>query len=201
LIEAALQCFDRVGYRKTTVREIAAGAGCSVAAVYAQFRSKQALLLEIVDATYTAVVAEVETAVVLAGNDPARRLEAAVWAQCELQMRHQRALRVAQAELGRLGPSARERALATNEQLTQIVYRILLDGAAAGAFDAEPEATTRALTTICGAVGSWYNPGGSQVPRKIARAHCEMAARLAGVAARHAPAVRLIGEPSQRRSA
>src|SRR5436305_14597266 len=99
LIDAALSRFDQDGYRATSIRQIAADVGCSVAAFYAHFTSKQALLLEILDGIYTAAIAEVETAVALAGDDPAGRLEAAVWAQCERQMRRRRACRVAAAAL------------------------------------------------------------------------------------------------------
>jgi len=102
LIDAALEQFDERGYRGTSIRQIAARAGSTASGFYEHFRSKQAILLEIIDATYTAASAEVEAAVALAGDGPASRLEAAVWAQCEFQVRCQRACRVAGTELSHL---------------------------------------------------------------------------------------------------
>ena len=202
LMEEALQRFDRDGYRGTSIREIAAGANCSVGAFYSYFRSKQQVLLEIIDTAYGAAIAEVETAVALAGDDPVSRLKAAVWAQCDLHLRLQRAFRVARAELGNLEPADRERLQSKRVQFTQIIHGIVVEGAAAGVFDtAEPEATTRALTTMCGVAGAAYDPGGHQVPRKIAQVHCEMAVRLAGVEPRLAPAVRRLGDVAELRTA
>jgi AcrR family transcriptional regulator len=202
LTEAALELFDEHGYRGTSIRKIAARAGCSAGGFYEHFRSKQAILREIIDATYAAASAEVEAAVALAGDDPASRLEAAVWAQCDFQMRFQRACRVAHAELPNLESDDRERLLAKRVRLAQINYEIVSEGAASGVFDVtEPEATTRSLTTICGAIGSWYDPGGNQVPRQIAQAHCELAARLAGVGVHAAPRARAVAALRERRSA
>jgi AcrR family transcriptional regulator len=202
LIDAALAHFDRDGYHGTSIRQIAAHAGCSAGAFYEHFRSKRAILLEIIDATYTAASAEVEAAVALAGDDPANRLEAAVWAQCDFHMRFQRACRVAHAELLNLDAEDRERLLAKRVRLAQITYEIISEGTASGAFDVtQPEATTRALTTMCGAIGSWYDPGGHQVPRRIAQAYCELAARLAGVGVREARPARLMAAVPERRSA
>jgi AcrR family transcriptional regulator len=202
LIDAALEQFDERGYRGTSIRQIAARAGCTASGFYEHFRSKHAILLEIIDATYTAASAEVEAAVALAGDDPASRLEAAVWAQCEFQMRSQRACRVAGTELSNLERCDRERLLAKRVRLAQITHEIICDGAVSGAFDvSEPEATTRALTAICGALGSSYDPGGHHVPRQIAQAHCELAARLAGAEVAPSPPARLVAALGERRTA
>jgi AcrR family transcriptional regulator len=202
LIDAALEQFDERGYRATSIRQIAAQAGCTASGFYEHFRSKQAILLEITDATYAAASAEVEAAVALAGDDPASRLDAAVWAQCEFQIRCRRACRVAHTELPNLQRDDRERLLAKRVRLAQITREIICDGAASGVFDvSQPEATTRALTKICGALGSSYDPGGHQVPRQIAQAHCELAARLAGVEVASAPPARLVAALRERRTA
>jgi AcrR family transcriptional regulator len=182
LVDAAAVCFDRDGYHRTSVRQIAMDAGCSVAVLYEHFRSKQALLFEFIDAAYTAAVIQIEAAVALAGDDPAGRLEAAVWAQCDFQMRYQRACRVAQSEWSHLDAGDRERLARKRVRAAQIVSEIMEEGAATGAFDVlDPEATSRALLTMCGAIGTWYDPGGHEVPRRIANTYCELAARMAGV--------------------
>jgi AcrR family transcriptional regulator len=202
LIDAALARFDQDGYQATSIRQIAADVGCSVAAFYAHFTSKQALLVEILDGIYTAAIAEVETAVALAGDDPAGRLEAAVWAQCELQMRRRRACRVAQAELANLGLDDRARLLQKRMRLTQILHGIIVEGAAVGVFDtSEPEATTRALATICDAVGLREDGGAQRAARQIAQTHCELAARLTGAVPERSRSVGVPASVQQRRTA
>jgi len=202
LIDAALEQFDEDGYGGTSIRRITAQAGCTAGGFYEHFRSKRAILLEIIDSTYAAASAEVEAAVALAGDHPASRLEAAIWAQCEFQVRLQRACRVAEAELDNLESDDRERLLAKRVRLAQITHEIINEGAASGVFDvSEPDVTTRALTALCCAVGSSYDAGGHQVPRQIAQAHCELAARLARVEPPPAVPARLVAAVGERRSA
>lgn len=180
--DAALDCFEARGYHGTSVRSVAAAAGLSVRAVYDLFGSKQAILLEIIDATYSAAVAQLEAAVVAAGDEPARRLEAAIRAQCEFYTRSQRAARVAERELCNLDPEQRERMRSKRARLSEVMSEIIDDGAARGAFEvADPEAMSRALLTMCVAIGSWYDPRGSDAPRQIAQSYCEIAERMAGV--------------------
>jgi AcrR family transcriptional regulator len=185
LLDAAVACFDRYGYRGTPVRLIAADAGCSTAAFYAHFRSKADLLLEIVDGAYTAALAEVEAAVALAGEDPAQRLEAAIWAHCDYRLRHRRACRVADAELAHVPAQRRGPLHAKRVRPGQIISEIVYEGAASGAFVTEPEAASRELATMCGAVGSYPDQGGQVVPRQIAERCCEFAAQMVGAPPAH----------------
>jgi AcrR family transcriptional regulator len=182
LVEAAVARFDRHGYQGTSIREIATDAGLTVAAFYEHFPSKQSILVEIIDAAYGAAIAQMEGAVAAAGDDPASRLEAAVWAHCDHNMRYQRSCRIAEKELAQLDAEHRERLLGRRHRLGEILYEIIGDGADRGVFEVrEPAATSRALSTMCAAIGSWYDPGGHEVPRQIAQTYCELAGRMAGV--------------------
>jgi AcrR family transcriptional regulator len=189
LLDVAVDLFDRFGYHGTTVRDIASSAGTSVPALYEVFASKQSILLEIVEETYGAAIAQMEAAVADAGDEPAACLEAAVRAQCEFHVRRQRACRVAERELVNLEPDDRRRAAEQRARAGQILHEIMGEGASRGAFDVrEPEATSRALASMCVAIGSWYDPGGHVVPRQIAQTYCDLAEKMAGV--RFRPAVR-----------
>jgi len=189
VLEAGVDLFDRFGYHGATVREIASSAGTSVPALYEVFASKQSILLEIVEETFGAAIAQMEAAVADAGDEPAACLEAAVRAQCEFRVRRQRGCRVAERELINLEPDDRRRANEQRARLAEILHEIIGEGASRGAFDvAEPEATSRALESMCAAIGSWYDPGGHVVPRQIAQTYCELAEKMAGV--RFRPAVR-----------
>jgi AcrR family transcriptional regulator len=182
LLDVAVDRFDRNGYHGTSVREIAADAGLNASAFYEHFPSKRAILREIVDATYAAAVAQTEAAVAAGGDDPVSRLEAAVWAECDVAIRWRRSWRIAETELVNLEAVDRERVQGQRDRLGRILSEIIDEGAASGAFDVdEPEATSHALTTMCAAIGSWYQPGGHEVPRQIGEAYCELAWRMAGV--------------------
>ena len=202
LVEAAAERFDRDGYRGASIRQIASDAGCSAACFYEHFRSKQAILREIVDSTYAGAVAEMEAAVTLAGDDLAGRLDAAVWAQCDFHMRRCRSWRVAQREMGHLDAVDRERLMAKRLRLAQILFEIISEGVTTGAFEvSQPETTSWALSSMCGSIGSWYDPGGHAVPRQVAESYCELAARMAGVAATDAPGARRLAAVPARLSA
>jgi AcrR family transcriptional regulator len=202
LLDVALDRFDRYGYHGTSMRDIAASAELSVGAVYEYFPSKQAILWEIIEATCAAGVAQTEAAVAAAGEEPSARLEAAVWAQCDFNTRCQRSCRVAETELRNLDPKQREGVLVMRRRIRQILCEIIRDGSARGAFDVrDPEATSRALSTMCVAIGSWYDPGGHVVPRQIAQAYCELAQRMTGVRLRGARKPRRLVAVAARRSA
>ena len=181
LLHAAEARFDSVGYYGTSIRKIVADAGCSCAAFYDHFPSKQALLLEIIDATFTTAVAQIEAAVALAGEDALGRLEAAVWAQCDFHIRYGRAWRVAESEWFNLSAADRDRLAVKRARSVEIISEIIGEGAAGGAFDVdEPAATGAAVSTMCGAIGSWYEPGGRHTPRRVTKLYCDLAARMVG---------------------
>jgi AcrR family transcriptional regulator len=75
LLDAAANRFARLGYRETTVREIAAAAGMLPGSVYYHFPSKEHLLLEVYREGVDRLCARVDAAVESAGRDPWDRLE------------------------------------------------------------------------------------------------------------------------------
>jgi AcrR family transcriptional regulator len=180
LVDAAEARFDCNGYHGTSIRQIAADAGCSSTAFYDHFRSKQSLLLEIIDATLTTAVAQTEAAVALAGDDPLGRLEAAVWAQCDFHIRYQRGWRVAESQWCNLDASDRDRLARKRFRSAEIMAEIIGEGAANGLFAVdEPEAAGVAVSTMCGAIGSWCD-GRRDAPRRVMKTYCELAARMVG---------------------
>jgi AcrR family transcriptional regulator len=53
ILDAAAQCFAASGFSRTTVEQIAAGAGVSKALVYHHFRAKEAIFEELLERTLT----------------------------------------------------------------------------------------------------------------------------------------------------
>ncbi|MEZ5124472.1 MAG: TetR/AcrR family transcriptional regulator [Solirubrobacterales bacterium] len=181
VLDAAVQEFARGGYQGTSVRAVAARAGVSVRGLYAVLPSKQAMLAEVIDATYAALLSQVRTFVHAARADPAARLDAAVFAQCEFYARNPLTGAVARNETRSLAPAARRRVHERSLQLTDVFGEILADGVDAGVFDLDDPATAaHALVSMCEAIPAWYASGGSQSPRQLARTYCALAARMCG---------------------
>lgn len=179
--DAALACFCRHGYAATSVPEIAATAGISVAGLYRHVTSKRAILIELMDATHDGLLAQTEAAVAEAGDDPAAQLEAAVWAHCDFHTRFRRESFVGNTELRSLDPANRERIIAKRDRQKLIFRDIISAGAEQGVFDvADPPTVTRAILTMCTAIATWYHPTGPEAPRQIAESYVELAARMTG---------------------
>lgn len=191
ILDTAAACFYRHGYTGTTLRAIAAEAKVSVGTLYKHFPSKQAVLAEIVDATQDALIVQTEAAVAVAGEDPAARLEAAVWAQCDFYAGHRCSAFVANIELRSLEPANREHAEGKSRHLNDLVAEIIRDGVERGVFEVdEPAAVSRALLSMCTAVASWQEAGHNEAARHVARTYCGLAERMTALRSPAAAAVR-----------
>ena len=60
ILDAAKQLFVEEGYAATTIRRIAAKLGVSSTALYVYFPDKDAILVEICDATFAGLIAELD---------------------------------------------------------------------------------------------------------------------------------------------
>jgi AcrR family transcriptional regulator len=181
LLAAAVERFYEHGYAGSSVEQIATDAGLTRADFYAHFASKLALLTEIAQITYGEGVAEVEATVAQSGDDPLKRLDAAVWSECDFAIRYRHALQVIDAGLLLLPRSEREAVLAAKSRLTEIISEVVADGALSGVFAVDrPAATSRALAGMCASLGSTYVDGGTQSARATAETYCELAMRMTG---------------------
>jgi AcrR family transcriptional regulator len=182
IMDAALDGLHERGFAATTVRDIATRARVPIARVYDHHGSKQALLFEIINATYDNLIAQMLAALAEAPKAPAAQLDAAMWALSDFHTRHARESAVAQQEAPRLTERGRQRIAAKRERLLDIVTEILEDGARCGCFAiTEPQAVGQSLLTMAAAIPSWYDPTGLQTPRRIARAYRDLGARMAGL--------------------
>src|SRR5688572_25199308 len=72
LLEAAQEVFTRYGYQSATLDRIAAAAGFTKGAVYAHFRNKEALFLELLADGMNRNAAEAAQILTLLGEKPER---------------------------------------------------------------------------------------------------------------------------------
>ena len=77
-MRAAVAVMGEVGYEAASVRDMAARAGVSVAALYYHFPSKADLLREFLDEAWEVSLARIERRLRLAGDEPFARLDSVV---------------------------------------------------------------------------------------------------------------------------
>lgn len=88
LLEAALRLFVSQGYRSTNLEQISGAAQLTKGAVYFYFRSKEAVLLELLKQVQTTVVDRAIEVTDAAGSNPNDRLVAYVHYQANLGITH-----------------------------------------------------------------------------------------------------------------
>jgi TetR/AcrR family transcriptional regulator, cholesterol catabolism regulator len=143
------------------MRQIAAGAGVSLANIYNYFSSKSEILLEILRRASAAQLAATQTAVDQAGGDVRQRLAAGIAAWVRFDVERQTECFVANAELRYLDEADRETIIADRDRQQQIIEDLIKEGVAAGVFRTPyPEEAALAILTMCNGVAIWYRPDG-----------------------------------------
>ncbi|PBC06132.1 transcriptional regulator BetI [Mesorhizobium sp. WSM3860] len=92
LIEATIDSLAKRGYAETTMADVADGAGLSRGIVNFHFESKEKLLVATLQYMYDEYSAHWRAALQKAGNDPARQLQALVWADFDRSICNKRKL-------------------------------------------------------------------------------------------------------------
>lgn len=150
ILEAALASFLHYGYRRTSLEEIARGAGLSRTGLYHHFRSKQAIFRASVEALYARSLAEAERAARAGGPlEPRLRalLEAKLARFYELLHRSRHGDELTD-EGGRL---CGEQIAAATARYQRLVARVLREAGGAGEIalagaGLTPDAAARLLT-------------------------------------------------------
>ena len=181
LRRAALELFAERGFHGTSMRDIAARAGCSVSHVYYYFPSKgdvlRSMMIDIVDD----LLAELRVALAGAGDEPRARLVAIVRAQVLFHCRRQAEALVGRSELRSLAPSDRPSVIGRYDAVTAIFRDAIAEGARAGVFSCPFRAqATNALVTMCNAVSAWWRPDGELSPERLADRYAALALAMLG---------------------
>jgi AcrR family transcriptional regulator len=186
ILSAALDTFARMGYHGTSVRQIATRSGVSVAGLYHHFPSKRQILERLMDDTMDQLIAVTSAAVAQAGDDPVRRLKAAVAAHVRFHIEFQKESFVGNTELRVLVSPARERILRKRARQRAIFSTAVDDGTREGSFTiAFPVEASRALVTMCTSVANWYRPDGALSADAIVTRYCELALAMLGCNSNH----------------
>ncbi len=167
-LAAALEAFAERGYDGTSIREIASRAGLSVPGLYHHYPSKQALLVSLTTTVMHDLLDRSRRALVEAGPTPSERFDAVVESLLRFHMVRRDQAFVASTEMRSMEPAAREAFVALRDEQQRMMDEIVDDGVATGAFTTPfPKDASRAVTTMCVGVASWYRPDGPLTPDEI----------------------------------
>jgi AcrR family transcriptional regulator len=176
---SALKCFVNRGYFGTSMRDIAQGAGLSVAALYHHLPGKQALLVSMLDKVMDDLYVECSTAIAAAQPGVGHQLTALVKAHVVFHARRRGECFVATSELRALEPENRERYIQMRDRQQRLFDDIVLSGHQLGAFSVKyPLETSRALVTMCTYVAFWFRPDGPLSETEVSEHYVTMALDL-----------------------
>jgi AcrR family transcriptional regulator len=152
LMRAAIEVMGEDGYEGASIRDIAARAGVSVAALYYHFPSKLDLLREFLVDAYDVTFARLERRMAAVEQTPAAQLDEVVGTLIATHLHDQWAQRasiVAYREYTRLDPPDRRAIDRKRRRLLRLVEGVIADGVARGDFAVDqPREAARAIVIL-----------------------------------------------------
>lgn len=174
ILRAAVEVMGEAGYEGASIRDMAARAGVSVAALYYHFPSKHDLLREFLEESHDLVLARIERNLhdLGPGAGPGERLDEIV-ATLVASLVHdefaQLAANVAWREHTRLDAAARAAVEARRLRLLDLVTDTVAEGVRTGELRAsEPREAARAIVTLTTTIVEPYRAMGRPMPEVIA---------------------------------
>jgi AcrR family transcriptional regulator len=188
LVGIAARLFREHGYTGTSVRDIARRAGVEPAALYHHFRSKEALLEEILDRSILGVQRDVETALAGLPEDcsPRERLRHAITAHLHAINRDGELVLASRRLSGQLPPTQRRKHAALRDRYGAYWQHLFEEAARQGHIRADaPLGLARMF--LMGAMNwssEWYDAR-RKSPEQLAQVFCVFL--LSGVGTPHEP--------------
>lgn len=153
IMRASIMEMGEQGYEGASMRDMAARAGVSVAALYYHFPSKRELLGEFLDEAYDVIERRLDRRVDVQSADPAARLDQLVATLIASYTHDEFAVRaslVALREYIRVDEERRRSVDRKRERIVDRAREIVAEGAALGVFSTDDvEVATRAVVAMC----------------------------------------------------
>ena len=159
LLAQAARVFAEKGYHSTTMRDLAAASGMSLAGMYYYTRGKEDLLALIQERCFTRVLAGAEEAVAGA-RDPSERLRAFIRHHVTFFAGHMAEMKVLSHEPAR--------GVATIKRRYVDLLERLLKHAAPDETPVDRSAAAFVLFGMMNWIYNWYDPAGEIDPRRLA---------------------------------
>ncbi|QCQ92636.1 TetR/AcrR family transcriptional regulator [Rhodococcus sp. SGAir0479] len=167
-LAAALELFAERGYEGASIREIAGRAGLSVPGLYHHYPSKQALLVGLTRVVMAELLDRSRRALAEAGPGPREQFDAVVESLLRFHMFRREQAFVASTELRSMEDPARAEYVGMRDEQQRMLDTIVEDGVRGGEFHTPyPLDASRAVTTMCVAVATWYRPDGTLDPDEL----------------------------------
>jgi AcrR family transcriptional regulator/DNA-binding XRE family transcriptional regulator len=178
VLSASTRLFVRQGFHATSMREVAAEAGLSVAGIYHHYPGKEQILVALMDLT----MAEIRWRLLAARDDGSNPTESFGLMVESLALFHG-----VRGDLAFLGAS--EMRGITGADLARVTesrdeVQHLLDDQAALAFPGvDVKVACRAIATMCTSLPSWFHPDGPLSAEEVAEQYAGFALNLVGASA------------------
>jgi AcrR family transcriptional regulator len=166
LLARAAKVFADQGYHCTTMRDLAAASGMSLAGMYYYVRGKEALLALIQERCFTQVLAGAERAIA-AARDPVERLQAFIRHHVTFFARHMAEMKVLSHEANALTGDRQRRVNAIKRSYVDRLEGLLKEVAPEEA-RADRSAAAYALFGMMNWIYNWYDPAGEIDPDRLA---------------------------------
>ncbi|GAA4010738.1 TetR/AcrR family transcriptional regulator [Deinococcus rubellus] len=169
IYQAAARLFSEVGYRATSMRDIASALDIKAGSLYAHIRSKEDLLWEIVSRIADEFDAALRPVAALRGSCAAK-LTAALEAYVAVVARNLGFAKVLFTEWRHLPPERQALIAARRDRVEQVFREILREGVASGEFVPTLDVRLTAVLALSGAnwLPNWYRVGGPLSPADVA---------------------------------
>ena len=167
-LSRAAKVFAVQGYHSTTMRDLAAATGMSLAGMYYYVRGKEELLYRIQERCFTRVLAGAEAALAGVGDaDPAERLQAFIRHHVAFFTAHMAEMKVLSHEASSLGGERARRVSAIKRRYVDLLEGLLRD-AAPDEPAVERSAAAYVLFGMMNWIYNWYDPAGEIDPERLA---------------------------------
>ncbi|MET7770956.1 TetR/AcrR family transcriptional regulator [Nocardia sp. NPDC005366] len=179
VLAAAARCMVRRGYFGTSIRDIAAEAGMTSAALYHHFASKQDILVAIMTTALADARVGTAQAIAGAGSSPTDRLRAAIYAWALFHALRRDDALVGATEIRSLDEGHREQVVAWRDEHEQVFRDLVAAGVDAGDFEvSDLEIATRGILTMGTSIATWFDPNGTLSPERVAEEFVELGLAL-----------------------
>jgi AcrR family transcriptional regulator len=167
-LSRAAKVFAEQGYHSTTMRDLAAATGMSLAGMYYYVRGKEELLYRIQERCFTGVLAGAEAALArLGGVDPLERLQTFIRHHVTFFTGHMAEMKVLSHEANSLGGERQRKISAIKRRYVDLLEGLFRD-AAPDDPAVERSAAAYVLFGMMNWIYNWYDPAGEIDPERLA---------------------------------
>lgn len=166
LLAQAARVFAERGYHPTTMRDLAAASGMSLAGMYYYVKGKEELLFLVQERCFVRVLEEAGEAVGRS-RDPLERLQAFIRHHVTYFAAHMAEMKVLSHEANALTGESRRRVNAIKRRYVDLLEGLLREAAPVEAAN-ERSAAAYVLFGMMNWIYNWYDPAGALDPDRLA---------------------------------